>query len=485
MFFLDNLGVLIDRDYFDCMEEMNNESSISSYEKTRLRILYESKILLSNQNDSDYDRYTALCRRLFYVSSSSIVIVDSKSIFVKSVSPGLNEMFSYPRSPSIAENFLDPDSSEIVIVPDMTKHYSYSRASQQKYADVRFVAGVALVVEGVRIGFLGIKDHLPRHDFDRQRQLNLLDIGASVSLLISERRRSFLDAYEIDCLRRELILSHPHPHHRLRQPQHAQEGSEDDKVDLMSILMHPGEAENAIFSCMECDLYDYVDILKNRLQELFRAHDSEPRINYYFSDFCLQGKKHETYPNAFLAIIISSVAYVRSIHYATDLDIRVGYKKAHSNMNHRGLLPAYHRYQAVVDGCLKIEIHFQRNMSSSGSDVPLSPSAKGTPPLAGDVASSNSHKKLRLLGELLEDVMRKSCSNLSDDHLLTDFVSYFDYLDDILRDIDGSSRYTELGETALSSDTCISLRQDYAIKQKKRTTTDCFYDFSIPCLCKC
>jgi hypothetical protein len=470
---------------------MDMEPNALYYEKMRLRILYESKILLSNQNDSDYDRYTALCHRLFNVSSSNIILVDYTSIFVKSIAPGHNDMFSYPRSPSIAENYLDPDTADIVVIPDMTKYQSHSQVSQQKYS-IQFLASVALVIEGIRIGFLSIVDNAPRYEFDRQQQMNLLDIGASVSLLISERRRSILNAYEMDSMRQELLLSHAHQqaYHQRARSVSQEEDNDDAEEEALFAELYPRDVENTLVSCIECNLYDYLETLKQLLQSICHPDEASSEsqqqlcINYHLSDCCLQQKLHMTYPNAFLAVIIACVAHLRSIYQIDVVDIRLGYKKAHSSKNHRGLLPAYHRYQPVVDGYVKIEIHFQRDMINDA----VSQEATAAP---RETEISNIRKKLLLFDNLLQNSISKSNSSTSasdqsiSTHDQKDFASYFDYLDDLLRDIHGSSRYTELKEEVLISD--IYSEEARIAKGKNpphMIVKDCFYDFSIPCLCK-
>ena len=57
---------------------------------------------------------------------------------------------------------------------------------------IRFYAGAALIVAGVRIGSLCVIDTVPREDFTLDDKATLLDLGHSVSSLIKEKRERIL-----------------------------------------------------------------------------------------------------------------------------------------------------------------------------------------------------------------------------------------------------------------------------------------------------
>ena len=90
-----------------------------------------------------------------------------------------------------------PGSPEVLVVKDATEDERFRNnplVTGPPY--IRFYAGAALVVSGVRIGSLCILDTVPRHDFDLSCKMNLLDLGEAVAGLIRERRENNVRADE-------------------------------------------------------------------------------------------------------------------------------------------------------------------------------------------------------------------------------------------------------------------------------------------------
>ena len=73
--------------------------------------------------------------------------------------------------------------------------------------DIRFYAGAALIVSGVKIGSLCIIDRVPHEDFGLEDRTNLLDLGEAVATLIRIRRESNLNhcKFMIDSIRNPLL----------------------------------------------------------------------------------------------------------------------------------------------------------------------------------------------------------------------------------------------------------------------------------------
>ena len=99
-------------------------------------------------------------------------------------------------------------SPEVLVVPDATKDPRFSRnplVIGPPY--IRFYAGAALIVGGVRIGSLCILDTVPRDDFDIKCKMNLLDLGEAVSAVIREKREQTIRA---DNERTKLVMDTMH-----------------------------------------------------------------------------------------------------------------------------------------------------------------------------------------------------------------------------------------------------------------------------------
>jgi hypothetical protein len=437
-------------------------------EKERLQVLYESDILNSNKNDSDYDRYTALCTRLFNAPSANIILVGKDSIFVKSLaeeSHTTNTSFDYPRSPSVAELYIFPDRPEVVVIPDILDYHRFSLFFQRKI-NIRFLASCALIVEGMKIGFIGITDFKPRHDFDLKQQMNLLDIGASVSSLIAERRRSLMNLREIESLKQmNRMVAHTGVHLAAMSLEARAKSTDEDDIDLII----PIESSNFLKTCLECDVCIFMDMSK---QILSRRFDSD-RITWFVSKSFYESKGHTTYAYAVFSVLVvvaSSILKHRSDH----VEIRIGFKKSHSLRNHRGLL-TNHQQQDIIDGNISLEFHFNQPLRSIDESMSMDHLCPITKPVTAYMLAVLIQRTLGV--STPTNLPMTDCDN---------FAIYVNVIDDILRDIHGSSRYSELHELSEISREFISIEdvtrcEGFAQVKPERSS---FYDVSIPCLCR-
>lgn len=112
--------------------------------------------------------------------------------------------------------------------------YSFYSSNTHIFPYIRFYAGAALIVAGVRVGSLCIIDTVPRDDFTLDDKTTLLDLGYSVAGLIKEKRERVLYNQQTNS---NLIL---HVRHNIRTPLMSAEVScsllQDDKPNIINIL---------------------------------------------------------------------------------------------------------------------------------------------------------------------------------------------------------------------------------------------------------
>lgn len=219
-------------------------------------------------------------------------------------------------------------------------------------AKVKFYAGTPIIIEGVKIGALCVMDTAPREVSLEQKE-NLLDLGAAVSLIATQRRDAFLRLHNE---RTNIIVSMMH---NLRTPltslnfaasllsnEKAKVNSnsstaQDNRltnpisnhfpstfteinqalnqlnllVDSTLCLGHTIIKCNAVAvggntmrntSYVDCDLIAYLRDLYGKFSE-----DSlSCKINWVVDTKFLGEGRHVSYPDAILLILVSSIGYV-------------------------------------------------------------------------------------------------------------------------------------------------------------------------------
>ena len=99
------------------------------------------------------------------------------------------------RNDSFCAYTILPESCDVFVVPDAPKDDRFKRNKLVTGSPrIRFYAGASLMVAGVKVGSLCIIDTKPRHDFNVDQRMNLLDLGEAVANLIRERREYNLRA---------------------------------------------------------------------------------------------------------------------------------------------------------------------------------------------------------------------------------------------------------------------------------------------------
>ena len=99
------------------------------------------------------------------------------------------------RNDSFCAYTILPESCDVFVVPDALEDRRFHKnklVTDSPY--IRFYAGASLMVAGVKVGSLCIIDTKPRHDFNVDQRMNLLDLGEAVANLIRERREYNLRA---------------------------------------------------------------------------------------------------------------------------------------------------------------------------------------------------------------------------------------------------------------------------------------------------
>ena len=131
-----------------------------------------------------------------------------------------------------------PETPDVFVVPDSHEDARFCDGALVRGPPyIRFYAGAALFIAGVKIGSLCLVDSKPHHDFDMIQRMNLLDLSTAVSALIKERRNLNLKAKN-DCSSFMVNLMHD-----IRTPLMSLNiGSsiiEEDKAIILSKLQSP------------------------------------------------------------------------------------------------------------------------------------------------------------------------------------------------------------------------------------------------------
>lgn len=117
------------------------------------------------------------------------------------------------RNESFDAYAIHPDYPEVFVVPDVSEDARFKDCDLKLgNAPIRFYAGAAVMLEGVRIGSLCILDTEPHPEFSLEDKENLLDLCVGVSQLAFERRQHTLN---LNAERANIVVSMMH---NLRTP---------------------------------------------------------------------------------------------------------------------------------------------------------------------------------------------------------------------------------------------------------------------------
>ena len=174
---------------------------VPDYENDRIKILRQTKLLDSDE-DVSFDRFTALSQRIFNVPIALVSLVDVNRQWFKS-SIGLDASETH-RNDAFCSYTVLPDSPEVLVVADALKDSRFATNPLVTGSPfIRFYAGAALIVAGVRVGSLCIIDRVPHEEFDIKDRMNLLDLGEAISILMRMKRESELN---LDKARMQVVI---------------------------------------------------------------------------------------------------------------------------------------------------------------------------------------------------------------------------------------------------------------------------------------
>eukprot|EP01038_Epipyxis_sp_PR26KG_P006648 gene6648-9125_t len=177
-------------------------------EVKRLAVLRQTELIANLATlDVKFDRVAALASRLFKVPFAAISLVDVNKVWYKS-RIGFSQISSM-RYESFDSYTILRNSPDVYVILD-SEDKSNDCKLKPLYIDdkkIRFYAGVAIMLENVKIGTLSIMDTLPHSSFDLKNQMNLLDLGAACIVTSQEIRFS---AMNLNAERTKLVINMMH-----------------------------------------------------------------------------------------------------------------------------------------------------------------------------------------------------------------------------------------------------------------------------------
>jgi len=156
-------------------------------EEDRECVLRQTNLLDSDTSDPEFDRYTSLVKRIFNLPIVLVSLIDTDRQWFKS-RVGLDAPQTH-RNYAFCSYTVLPMTSEVFVVPDSDNDIRFKNNPLVTGPPfVKFYAGAALIVDGVKVGSLCAIDNKPRFDFTIEDQMTLLDFGHMVSNVIKRRR---------------------------------------------------------------------------------------------------------------------------------------------------------------------------------------------------------------------------------------------------------------------------------------------------------
>lgn len=203
----------------------------------RLLVLKQAKILDSDRNDIEYDRFVSLARRILHVSLSPtlsltvqyrlilfyfyqvpyalVTFIDFDRQWVKSCSGLTVEFPNLERKHSVDATLMFPDSHELRVILSGEEEpllLALANAMDFDHTKFGFYMGAVITVDGFKLGVLSVMDTKPHDHVSLDDRQNLLDLSAAVSNLVKERR---LRNLQLKKQRANLMLG---LNHNLRTP---------------------------------------------------------------------------------------------------------------------------------------------------------------------------------------------------------------------------------------------------------------------------
>lgn len=236
-------------------------------ELERIIILREAN-LLDTADEESYDRYTSLVKRYFHTPIALISLVDISRQWFKS-KVGLDATQTHRDYAFCAYAVLE-DAPDVFIVPNALEDDRFrENPLVTGHPNIRFYAGTAIKVQGVKLGTLCIIDTNPRHDFGLEQQQILIDIAALVSNLIEERRSKALKVeQELARITMSVLYSIKRPLDSLRVMQRDMEMQWKDLQQKKMLQVENGSASPVITSQESKLMAENVYALQEKLEVL-------------------------------------------------------------------------------------------------------------------------------------------------------------------------------------------------------------------------
>jgi hypothetical protein len=229
-----------------------------NYESERMKVLIDTHLLDSDPNESNYDRFTSLARRIFDVPIALVSLVDTDRQWFKS-KDGL-EAAQTARDISFCTHTVMEDGPEVFVVLDANKDERFKNNPLVKGPPyVIFYAGAALIVDNVRIGSLCIIDNKPHNEFCMKDRMSLLDLGFAVATLIKQQSEA---RKRLESEKSKLMISIMH---NMRTPMTSltlvRSLLDNKSGEMMEILKKLPQRESAQF-------YEVLEELDNSVRQL-------------------------------------------------------------------------------------------------------------------------------------------------------------------------------------------------------------------------
>lgn len=148
--------------------------------------------------DTNFDKFTSLAKRLFNVPLAIVYLSDSNTLPRKKslIYPHLDgNVEDGKETPEQLRFFVDlPQGRTVSVINDGASEIrlnSLKHAANVVGAPYVFYAGVALLVDNKKIGTLFIVDHKRHKKFSVDNQNILLDLGAAISSMIKDRMEAY------------------------------------------------------------------------------------------------------------------------------------------------------------------------------------------------------------------------------------------------------------------------------------------------------
>eukprot|EP00981_Chlorochromonas_danica_P000529 scaffold108_cov167-Ochromonas_danica.AAC.1 len=149
-------------------EDAKGTMTLPSNEMARLLILKQCKVLDTDRNDIEFDRFVALAKRIFHAPIAMISFIDYDRQWIKSCVGGKISNPNVPRSDSIDADLMFPDAHEIKLILNGDEQDKMTRLVEKlglrEQLPLRFYIGAAIIIDGFKLGVLSLFDNEP-HDY--------------------------------------------------------------------------------------------------------------------------------------------------------------------------------------------------------------------------------------------------------------------------------------------------------------------------------